>query len=398
MTGRLEAAGGWVRTLARLAGALCALLAIGAGARAEDERARLERIVGEAVRPVMAAHDVPGMAVGVTQGGRRDVFTYGVASREDRRPVTESTLFEIGSISKAFTGTLGAYAQASGALSLSDPASRHLPALAGGAMDRVSLLDLATYTAGGLPLQLPKSVVDERTLTAYFKAWRPDHAPGTHRVYSNPSIGLFGQLAARAMGEPFEALIEGRLAPMLGLSRTFVRVPAARMGDYATGYNRDGRPVRVNPAPLAAEAYGVKTNAGDLIRFVEAVMDPSGLDEPLRRAILATRTGYHRVGPMTQGLGWEMYDEPKALAPLLAGNGSDVVFKANAVARLDPPRPPRDDVLVNKTGSTTGFGAYAAFIPARRAGVVLLANRNVPVPDRIRAAHRILMALDGAPR
>jgi beta-lactamase class C len=50
----------------------------------------------------------------------------------------------------------------------------------------------------------------------------------------------------------------------------------------------------------------------------------------------------------------------------------------------------RGPTLFNKTGSTNGFGAYAAFVPSRRVGIVLLANRNVPIPARIDAAHRLL--------
>jgi beta-lactamase class C len=51
-------------------------------------------------------------------------------------------------------------------------------------------------------------------------------------------------------------------------------------------------------------------------------------------------------------------------------------------------------VLINKTGSTNGFSAYVAFVPAKGIGIVMLANRNYPIPARVRAAHRILTALD----
>ncbi|MNT11267.1 Beta-lactamase [compost metagenome] len=52
-------------------------------------------------------------------------------------------------------------------------------------------------------------------------------------------------------------------------------------------------------------------------------------------------------------------------------------------------------MLVNKTGSTNGFGAYVVFVPAQRIGIVMLANKNFPVAARIKAAYQILMALDG---
>jgi len=124
-------------------------------------------------------------------------------------------------------------------------------------------------------------------------------------------------------------------------------------------------------------------------------MNGAALTEPFRRAIATTHTGYYKVGDMIQGLGWEMYASPTDLDRLLAGNSSQMAIKAHKASKFNPPLPPQEWVLINKTGSTNGFGAYAAFIPAKDIGVVMLANRNYPVPARVKAAYRILMALDG---
>ena len=53
------------------------------------------------------------------------------------------------------------------------------------------------------------------------------------------------------------------------------------------------------------------------------------------------------------------------------------------------------DVLLNKTGSTNGFGAYALFVPKKGIGIVILANKNVPISARIRAAYSMLRRLQG---
>ncbi len=376
---------------AALAMSLAVLVA--APAKADDAQPRIEPAVDAAFRPLLEKHDVPGMAVAVTAGGRHYVFTYGVASRDSKKPVTRDTLFEIGSVSKTFTATLALEAQERGKLSLDDRPGAHLSALRGSAIDKASLLNLGTYTAGGLPLQFPASVNRDADMPDYFRTWEPASPPGAQRRYSNPSIGLLGHIASLAMGGDFATLVEKEIFAPLGMTNSFVRVPKSRMDDYALGYNKANKPVRVTPGVFGPEAYGVKTTAADLIRFVDANMNPDALAPPLRRAVEGTHVGYFRVGGMVQGLGWEQYPYPVTRADLLAGNSSEMALEPQSAVALDPPQAPSGPTLFNKTGSTNGFGAYAAFVPERRIGIVMLANRNIPIPDRIEAAAAVLDVL-----
>ena len=354
---------------------------------------QIETLVNDAVEPVMQAQGIQGMAVAVTVNGRAHYFNYGVASKETGKPSTRDTLFELGSVSKTFTATLAAYAQATGKLSLSDKASQILPALRGSAFDHISVLQLGTYSAGGLPLQFPAEYDSADKMLGYYKQWKPPYTPGSHRLYSNPSLGLFGYLAAHSMGQPFDDLMQKTLLPKLGLKHTYVKVPQDRMSLYAQGYNNDGKPVRVSPGALDSEAYGVKTSAADLLAYVEANMNPTPLEKPLQQAIALTHSGYYTVGNMTQGLGWEMYHYPITLDHLLDGNSTPMAMEAHTVQWLNPPQTEPESVLINKTGSTGGFGAYVAFVPSENIGIVILANKNYPNAERVKIAHRILSAL-----
>src|SRR5476649_2826028 len=168
--------------------ALAVLAAAGNCLAATD----LQAVVDANVKPLMQQQAIPGLAVAVVQDGKVQYFNYGTASKEAKQPVSENTLFEVGSVSKTFTATLGGYAQATGKLSVTDKASQVLPALRGSAFDNVSVLQLGTYTAGGLPLQFPDAFDHADKMLGYFKQWKPVYAAGTHRQYSNPSIGLFG--------------------------------------------------------------------------------------------------------------------------------------------------------------------------------------------------------------
>lgn len=374
----------------RLALALAFASLCPAAAQADDA-ARIAAAVDAAFRPLLQAHDVPGMAVAVTVGGRQHFFQYGVASRESGQPVTRDTLFELGSVSKAFTATVAGYAAATGKLSLDDTPGRHLPELRGSALDRATLLHFGTYTAGGLPLQFPDAVTREGMLD-WYRQWQPAAAPGERRQYSNPSIGLLGHVAARSLGRDYTDLAEAELFPRLGLKDSHIRVPAAQQGRYAWGYDRAGKPVRVNPGVLDAEGYGVKSTAADMLRFVEANLRPATLEPAMRDAVRATQVAHFQVEGMAQGLGWEQYPWPVPLERLLAGNSSAMALQPHAVQRL-PAAPAAAPTLFNKTGSTNGFGAYVAFVPARGIGIVMLANRNFPNEARVRAGQAVLQAL-----
>jgi beta-lactamase class C len=375
---------------------LLAILSTASGLAANDGPGSLGNLVTQVIRPVMERNGIPGMAVGVALRGRGSVYNYGLASRAAGSPVTDDTLFEIGSVSKTFTATLAAYAQVTGRLSLSDMASQHLAALRGSSFDRVSLLSLGTHTSGGFPLQFPVGITDNDRLMAYFRGWKPTFPPGSYRTYANPSVGMLGMIAAESMGGDFIELMQGRIFPLLGLRHTYLEIPDAQLRNYAQGYTVKDVPIRMAPGVLAPETYGVRTTAGDLLRFIEANMGMLSLDETLQRAINDTHTGYYRIGAMTQDLIWEQYQYPAELADLLEGNSSKVALEPNPATALIPPLRPQGAVLINKTGSTNGFASYVAFVPQQGIGVVLLANKSYPNAARVKAAYDILKGLNKA--
>lgn len=354
----------------------------------------LDDEVRTAARAVMAEQDIPGLAIGVSAPGLRRLYYFGVADRRSSQPVDAATLFEIGSLSKTYTAALGGYAAATGRLRLDETVAQVRPALAGSAIGQASLLQLATYSAGGLPLQFPDGVTRDDQTTAFYRAFQPPFPAGSRRLYSNPSIGLFGALAAQRLDEPFATALQRHVLKPLGLDHTYLQVPAAEQAHYAWGHGRNDQPLRVNPGAYAEEAYGIKTTAGDLLAFVEANLHPGRLPAPLAKALDATQQGYYRSGPMTQGLAWEAYAYPLPKAQLLAGNTPAMALQPQPLDWQHPPLPASGARLLNKTGSTNGFGAYALFIPERQLGLVILANRNYLNAARIETAWRILQQLD----
>ncbi|HDR2685670.1 TPA: ACT family cephalosporin-hydrolyzing class C beta-lactamase [Enterobacter ludwigii] len=354
---------------------------------------QLAKVVERTVTPLMKAQSIPGMAVAVIYQGQPHYFTFGKADVAANKPVTAQTLFELGSISKTFTGVLGGDAIARGEMSLGDPVTKYWPELTGKQWQGVRMLDLATYTAGGLPLQVPDEVTDNASLLRFYQSWQPQWAPGTMRLYANASIGLFGALAVKPSGMRFEQAMTERVLKPLNLNHTWINVPKAEEQHYAWGY-RDGKAVHVSPGMLDAEAYGVKTNVKDMASWVVANMAPDGVqDASLKQGMVLAQSRYWRTGSMYQGLGWEMLNWPVEAKTVVEGSDNKVALAPLPVAEVNPPAPPVKASWVHKTGSTGGFGSYVAFIPEKELGIVMLANKSYPNPARVEAAYRILSAL-----
>jgi beta-lactamase class C len=378
--------------LLRIFTAISSLACISAGAvqAANARQDEIRKIVDAQIQPEMRKLHIPGMAVGIVLNGKEYVFNYGLRSKANQKPVTDNTLFEIGSVSKTFTATLASYAQINGKLALSDTTSKYLPYFKNSPFGNLRLLNLGTHTPGGLPLQLPAKVTNNNQLQAYLKQWQPSCEPGKYRTYNNPGIGMLGLIAAQSLNQKFDVLMEKTIFPALAMKDSYINVPHSQMENYAQGYTENDVPTRVTAAPLSDQAYGVKTTATDLLRFIEANMDTIKADEKIQRAIKATHTGYFKVGAMTQDLIWEQYRYPVELKTLLDGNAPSTIFQANKVTEITPPQTPLEDVWLNKTGSTNGFSAYVSFVPERKMGIVILANKSYPIKDRVTIGHQIL--------
>lgn len=345
------------------------------------------------IKSLMDKYNISGMAVAIIRPGETSIFNYGMDARINGSLVNDKTLFEIGSLSKPFTATLASVADLQGNFDLKAPISSVLPELHGTAFDDITGENLATYTGGGLPLFVPEDITNHASLMKWYREWQPTEAIGESRTYSNLSIGLLGLATAASLDDEFVASMHSEVFEPLGLSQTWYDVPLTQTEHYAMGEDREGKPTRVSPGLLDDQAYGIKTTVTDLARFVQANLGLLELDEALQGAIYATRRGYYQVGEMTQGLVWEEYPLPVTLATLRSGNGYDMILEPNVTKAITPPTEPRNDVWVNKTGSTNGFGGYVAMVPDKQTGIVMLANKNYPNEARIESAFRIMISL-----
>ena len=354
----------------------------------------LDQKVNETISALIKEQAIPGMAVGVIHKGKPHYYTYGLADVKLHKPVTTKTIFELGSVSKTFTGVLAGDSMARNEIKPTDSVKKYWPELTGPQWGNINVLHLATYSTGGLPLQIPDGIHNKSALLDYYQQWQPSWTPGTKRVYSNASLGLLGVLTANAAQMDFQQAMKTRVIEPLKLSNTWFHVPKSHEKHYAWGYVNN-QPRHVSPGMLDDESYGLKSSIEDMTKWVQINLDSNVVkSRTLRKGIDLSQLGYYySENKIYQGLGWEMYDYPVNEELVIRNSSNDVALMAKEIQAVKPEHMDGRQLLIHKTGATNGFGAYVAFIPSEKIGIVMLANKNFPNAQRVKAAFAILNVL-----
>ena len=343
--------------------AACVALSIGASAR--EGRAQAPAPAGDSAigalleARVRGGHHA-GLVVGILDGGRTRVIVAGSAG-PGRPPLSGQTLFEIGSISKAFTATLLAEMAQRGEVRLDQPVDALLPAgtrVPAGAR-AITLEDLATHRSGlpRLPDNLaprdpanPYADYDAPRLYDFLRRHTLRREPGAQYEYSNLGAGLLGHALALRAGERYDALLRRRVLEPLGLRDTRIAIPPADARRFAAGHDAAGDTVPGWDLGVLQGAGALRSTADDMLRFLRANLEATA-ETPLGRAMLAAHEPRATVsGQLRIALGWHVRARP-------------------------------DRNLVWHNGGTGGFSSFAGFDRARQRAVVVLSNTAASVDD-----------------
>jgi serine-type D-Ala-D-Ala carboxypeptidase/endopeptidase len=315
-----------------------------------------------------------GLVVGYLAGGQERVAGYGHAGVGEPDTPGAGTLFEIGSISKVFTGLLLADLDADGVVGLDDPLARYLLVPEGCEM---TLGDLSSHVAGlG---RNPRGTLrgwlrDRRNPFASLSVTdvheglartRPRRRPGERVRYSNLGAGLLGQALERAAGQPYERLVTERICLPLGMPDTVVVPSTEQAARLAVGHTSRGRPVPPFQIPALPGAGALRSTAGDMLRFLAANLDPAST--PLAAPLERIQQPRHRKGRgMQVGLGWMLARSPEPTSPLLWHNGGTSGFRSFAAVARD--RGIAVVVLSNTARMVDGLGLRLVRELSARAG------------------------------
>ena len=247
----------------------------------------------------------PGAAVGLLRGGEERAAGFGVTSVENPLEVTPDTLFQIGSITKTFTGTVAMALVERNELDLDAPVKRYLPNLELADKDvaaRVTMRHLLTHTAGWVgdyfadhgsgDDALERMVADLVRL--------PQLTPlGELWSYNNAGFYLAGRVIEVVTGEPYERVVESLLVAPLGLGETLMFPEDVMTRRFAVGHHRNdsGPPTVARPWAIGRAhhaAGGLASSVRDLLRYArfhlgdgEGIVSRASLDEMQRPAVRA---------------------------------------------------------------------------------------------------------------
>jgi CubicO group peptidase (beta-lactamase class C family) len=301
----------------------------------------LGAVDGLAERAVRSGRRI-GLVVGCRAGGEHRAVGHGRLRTGVPDIPDGGTIFEIGSVTKVFTGLLLADLAERGIVGLEDPLASYLPSsvrVPTRGERPITLGDLASH-ASGLPRN-PKGTLGRwlgdrhnpyaglsvQELYAGLARTRLRRRPGGRVRYSNLGGGLLGQALAGAAGQSYEELVRQRICVPLGLADTMITPTGEQMARLATGHTRRGRPVAPSQLPALAGAGALRSTATDLLRFLEANLDPahSPLADQLGRAQQPRLRDAKR---MEVGLGWLIVRPPQAAGPVLWHNGGTSGFRS----------------------------------------------------------------------
>lgn len=361
----------------RLLFPLACLLLVSSPVAADD----LQPAVAKIVEPFLKTKPYAGLTVGIITPAGTQTFGFGkiVIAGKEQTPDAD-TVYEIGSITKIFTGTLLAERVRLGKVKLDDPAQKYLPPtlVLPRRDDRdITLLHLATQTSS-LPVQPPLigafalasedpgnpyKTYGSENLKATLDGLKLTRAVGSEYEYSNLGVGILGH-ALSGSGDPagYEKLLKAAILDPLGMKSTGLKLDAAMTARLAPGFGSTG--AKASPWDFAClEACGgLRSNVRDMLSFANAAM---GKDKtPLAEAFSLAQQSWRKLDGKADEIGLLWMRKRMADKKLM--------FWHN--------------------GGTGGYRSFLGVVPETGIGVVILSNTGGQSVDGL--AIEILKAID----
>lgn len=301
--------------------------------------------------------------VEVSEKGTRFV-NFGKLSKDNLSAnADENTIYEIGSLTKLFTGTLLAEAINRGEVKLDDPISKHLPKSVKSPSfngKEITLLDLATHSAN-LP-EMPDNINQKgdedpfanytvQNLYDFLSSYKMPAETGKTYRYSNLGIGLLGHILSLKAKMTFEQLVAKRVLKPLKMNDTFLTLPASKKLRHAQGLNMLNNPTPNLVLQALQGAGAIRSTTGDMAKFIAANLGftKTSISKSLDDAMQMQRPANNSI---RIGFCWHSIE-------LL---GTNILFHS---------------------GKTNGFTSSISIAPTKKKGMFIVTNSGSSSPSRL---------------
>lgn len=293
-----------------------------------------------------------GIVVALIDGEKVEYYSYGIADLKTGANVDKNSIFEIGSISKTFTGIIVADEVVKGKMKLSDPISKYLSEYTKVPTrndKEITIKDVATHSSSlarmpdnFAPANPNNPYADFTIEMAYdfISGYELTRDIGEKYEYSNLALGMLGHILELQYKKDYESIMVDRIANTLGMDNTRVVFTPNMIKHLAKGHN-NGEEVENWDLPALVGAGGIRSSAVDMVKYIQANMGV--IKSPLYEAMqLSHKTAYEN---------------------------EDQKFKIGLTWHFD-----NDGAIVQHGGATGGYRAFAGFVKGTQKGVVVLTN------------------------
>lgn len=305
---------------------------------------------------------IPGAAIAIQSGNDSVEFAGGFGNIPEATPVTENTLFQIGSITKVFTATLLCKLHEEGIVDLNSPVIDYLPdcRIASQAPPHtLTIRTLLDYSSGIEGQYFDDFGSEPDALEKYVKACndlRIIHRPGEMRGYNSTSYCIAGRIVEVVTGEHFDDALASRLLEPIGI-HDYSFYDVENLGaDTALGHHWDAE----------ANSYAVD----DILRLPRS-MSPAGSSLSLTADGLLTFARMHlNDGVAVNGdryLAEDLIREMRTPSRTVPPNNSELLI-GWASLPLDGNR------MTIASGATVGQNAFVYFSPEYDFAISILTN------------------------
>jgi len=267
----------------------------------------------ERLETYMESNNIPGALVAIVSRGEViHLETYGMANVELSVPVTDDTVFEIGSISKQFVSAAVMLLVEENKLELDDAIENYIADIPSEWLG-VTVRQLMNHTSGipdyeeiaSYDIYGERVTPEEIIQIAHSRPM--DFAPGTGWYYSNTGYFLLSMIVERVEGQPLGRALKSRIFDPVGMTQTRLADPEAIIEHRAAGYwvNKSGELINRRPTETSSTlgAGGILSSVYDLMKWDEVLFGEELLSAD-SKAQMWERTRLPNGDLTRYGFGW----------------------------------------------------------------------------------------------